>query len=102
VTEIRWYLPPSFDEPPVCTPGPDGRCAVCADEGTPGRVLELRPGNMAWVEMPDGLQEIAVDLIEDTRVGDQLLIHLGFAIARLALTPAPLPKRNYTLQERGD
>ena len=83
MTEIRWYLPPSFDEPPVCTPGPDGRCAVCADEGTPGHVLEVRLGNMALVEMPGGTQEVAVDLIDDVKVGDQVLVHAGLAIARL-------------------
>jgi D-sedoheptulose 7-phosphate isomerase len=66
-----------------CTPGPDGRCAICSDEGVPGRVLEVRSGNMALVEMPTGPQEVALDLVEDVRVGDRLLIHVNVAIASL-------------------
>lgn len=81
--EIKLNLLLSVDDAPVCTPGPDGRCSVCADEGVPGRVLEIRPGNVALVELPGGQQEVAVDLIEEVKVGDQLLVHLGFAIARL-------------------
>ena len=73
--------PRRFDDFPTCIPGPDGRCAICADEATAGRVIELRPGDMALVEMPGGPQEVAVDLMDDVKAGDWLLIHLGFAIA---------------------
>ena len=83
MAELNLHLPLSLDDLPACTPGPDGRCAICADEATPGRVLELRPGNIALVEMPGGPQEVAIDLVEEVRVGDRLLVHLGFAISRL-------------------
>ncbi len=81
--DINLYLPPSFEDAPVCTPSPDGRCSICADEGLPGRVLELRPGNLALVEMPGGPQEVALDLLDDVKTGERLLVHLGVAIARL-------------------
>ena len=84
--EIKLYLPLAFDAAPVCTPDADGHCSLCADEGLPGRVLELHPEAMALVEMPAGPQLVALDLIEDAQVGDWLLIHLGFAIARLDKT----------------
>ena len=90
MTDLPLYLPPSFDSAPVCTPGPDGRCALCADEGLPARVLEVRPGNLAWVAMPNGEQEIALDLVDDVRPGDWVLVHLGFAIATLEGAPAAL------------
>lgn len=87
MAEITLHLPISFNQAPVCTPGPDGRCAICADEGIPGRILELHPNNMALAEMPEGVQEVAVDLIEEVKVGEWLLMHLGFAIARLETEP---------------
>jgi len=87
VAEITLHLPLAFDVAPVCAPGPDGRCSICSDEGIPGRILELHPDNMALVEMPDGPQAVAVDLVDDAKVGEWLLVHLGFAIARLDVNP---------------
>lgn len=81
--DISLCLPPSFDEAPTCTPGPDGHCALCADEGLPGQVLALQDDNMALVAMAGGQQAVALDLVEEAQVGDWVLVHLGFAIARL-------------------
>lgn len=67
----------------VCEPGPDGHCAICSDEGIPGQVLEIRPNNLALVELPSGQLEIALDLLDNVQIGDQLLIHAGVAIATL-------------------
>lgn len=66
-----------------CIPNADGSCAICADEGIPGQVLELRPFNMALVQMPTTEQEVALDLLDDVQVGDRLLVHVGVAIAKL-------------------
>jgi hypothetical protein len=66
-----------------CEPGPDGHCSICSDEGIPGRVIALRPNEMALVEMDNSQQEVALDLIENVQVGDRLLVHVGVAIARL-------------------
>lgn len=68
---------------PFCIPGPEGSCAICADEGLPGQVLELRPFNMALVALSEGEQEVALDLVENVQVGDQLLVHVGVAIAKI-------------------
>jgi len=81
--EISLFVPPQLDAAPVCTPGPDGRCALCADEGLPGQVLALRADGLALVQLEAGPQEVAMDLVEDAQVGDWVLVHLGFAIARL-------------------
>lgn len=66
-----------------CLPHSDGYCAICADEGIPGQVLSLKPNVMALVKTNQGDREIAVDLIEEIKVGDWVLIHAGVAIARL-------------------
>ena len=91
MNEINLYLPPALDEArdeaPVCIPGPDGRCALCADEGLPGQVLELHPGLMGWVALEGARQEVALDLLDEVRVGDWVLVHLGVAIARLEGEP---------------
>jgi len=87
MSEINLYLPPALDTGPVCTPGPDGRCALCAYEGLPGQVLELRPGLMGWVALQGAQQEVALDLLDEVQVGDWVLVHLGVAIARLEGEP---------------
>lgn len=72
----------------VCFPGLDGYCALCADEGAPGRVLAVYPTTaMALVDINGASSEVAVDLLDGVAVGDTILVHLGFAIARLELTP---------------
>ena len=67
----------------VCDPGPDGYCAICSDEGKPGRVLELLPDNLALVQTDSGQEEVALDLFDNIQIGDHLLIHVGVAIAQL-------------------
>ncbi len=83
MNDKRAFHPGLNDDLTACIPLSDGSCPVCADEGVPGRVIDLLPANMALAAMPDGEREIAIDLVENVRVGDRLLIHLGFAIARL-------------------
>jgi hydrogenase expression/formation protein HypC len=56
-------------------------CVTCADEGVPMRVLEVRPGNIALCE---GDVEVMTDLVGDVSSGDDVLVHAGVAIARLA------------------
>jgi len=86
--------PSSARSSSVCVPDQNGYCAICADQGLPGRVLKLLPGNMALVDMradapadaPAGTHdehEVALDLVHDVKVGDRLLIHLDVAIASL-------------------
>ena len=71
-------------EAPACEPGPDGTCALCGDEATPGRVLAVDAGTRtAEVAMPGGARHVALDLVDDVAVGDEVLVHQGFAISRV-------------------
>ena len=65
-----------------------GHCAICADEGRPGRVLVVYPATaVALVDINGASSEVAVDLLDGVAVGDTVLVHLGFAIARLEIAP---------------
>ena len=72
----------------VCVPEADGSCSLCGDEGWVGRVVEVpRPG-VARVRREDGVgeaggREVATDLVEPVTAGDALVVHLGFAIAKV-------------------
>lgn len=78
--------------PPACVPDEDGRCSVCGDEGLVGEVLELgedgmgrvrleRPGREADPDAPG--EAVALDLLEEVAPGDRVVVHMGFAIARI-------------------
>jgi hydrogenase maturation factor len=71
-----------------CVPGPDGHCAICADEGLPGRVLAVYPEqSLALVACDAATLEVATDLLDAVAVGDTLLVHVGVAIARIDARP---------------
>lgn len=75
------------DRMPVCEPDPvTGRCITCADEGLEGRVLRVGADALAEVEVAGGVRSVAVELIDDVRAGDVLLIHAGVAIGRVGKT----------------
>jgi len=63
---------------------PHFSCPTCKDEGLPGRVLAIdTASNIATVKMENGENEVALDLLDDVRVGEFLLVHIGTAIAKL-------------------
>ena len=49
----------------------------------PIRVEQLLPDNMARVTLSGVSKIVSVALLEDVRLGDYLLIHAGYALARL-------------------
>ncbi len=49
----------------------------------PIRVEALLPENMARVTLGGVSKRVSIALLEDVRVGDYLLIHDGYALARL-------------------
>ncbi len=49
----------------------------------PIRVEQLLPGDMARVTLGGVSKTVSIALVEDVRVGDYLLIHVGFALTRL-------------------
>lgn len=60
------------------------RCTLCGDEALPAVVRSMdAAAASAEVESPSGLQRVALDLIDTVQVGDTVLVHQGFAIARL-------------------
>ncbi|GAC1479787.1 MAG: hypothetical protein NVS1B4_24590 [Gemmatimonadaceae bacterium] len=58
-------------------------CHVCSDDATVGRIVDIDPfTRTATVDLPDGRATVAMDLV-DARVGDEILVQLGFALARV-------------------
>lgn len=61
-----------------------GECHVCGDVAEVGRVLDInatdRTGTIAF---SSARATVALDLV-DVRVGDDVLVHLGFAIERVS------------------
>jgi hydrogenase expression/formation protein HypC len=49
----------------------------------PARVVELRAGDSAVVDLGGVRKEISLALVEDVAIGDYVIVHVGFALARL-------------------
>lgn len=60
-----------------------GQCHVCGDVAVVGRIVGIDTQmRTATVALREGTATVALDLV-DARVGDEVLIHLGFAIERV-------------------
>ncbi|MDD1718683.1 MAG: HypC/HybG/HupF family hydrogenase formation chaperone [Methanoregulaceae archaeon] len=49
----------------------------------PAEVIEIKDGNVAMVDYGDLQQEIRIDLV-DVKVGEFVLVHVGYAIQKLS------------------
>lgn len=49
----------------------------------PAEVLEIKDGNIGVVDYGDLKQEVRLDLV-DVKVGEFVLVHVGFAIQKLS------------------
>lgn len=49
----------------------------------PARVVELRPYARALVEVGGVRREVSVQLVDDVRLDDYLIVHVGFALSKL-------------------
>ena len=49
----------------------------------PAEVLEIKVGNIGLVDYGNLKQEVRLDLV-DVKVGEYVLVHVGFAIQRLS------------------
>jgi len=58
-----------------------GREVMCI--AMPAEVLEIKEGNIGVVDFGDLQQEVRLDLV-DVKVGEFVLVHVGFAIQRLS------------------
>jgi hypothetical protein len=67
-----------------CAPQSAEPCSVCRDEAVAGTVVALRNDNRSAMVSVDGqVTSVAIDLLATVVLGDRLLIHQGFAIAKL-------------------
>ena len=61
----------------------DGQCHLCGDVAVAGRVMHVdESSRMASVMIGGECESVALDLVE-AQVGDDVLVHLGFAIERV-------------------
>jgi hydrogenase expression/formation protein HypC len=51
--------------------------------GIPGKVLSIAPTGLAEVDFSGIRREVSLMLCPETKVGDYVLVHVGFAIQRL-------------------
>lgn len=62
----------------------DAGCGLCGDAAIDTEVVALIEGSAAARVRAGGCEmEIATDLVDAVKPGDRLLVHFGFAIARL-------------------
>jgi hydrogenase expression/formation protein HypC len=52
------------------------------------RIAELLPGGMALAEYEGVRKEVSVALLKNPAVGDYVIVHVGFALARMDLKEA--------------
>jgi hydrogenase expression/formation protein HypC len=49
----------------------------------PARVAELKENELAVVDLGGAKKEISLALVEDVKVGDYVIVHVGYALTRL-------------------
>lgn len=79
---VFWELVQLFFEHGVT--GPES-CALCGDDARPATIREVDPdGATAEVELDGTTRTIGLDFVEAVAPGDRVLVHQGFAIARVS------------------
>ena len=49
----------------------------------PARVVQLREGDLAVIDLGGVHKEVSLALVEDVAVGDYVIIHVGYALQKL-------------------
>lgn len=49
----------------------------------PARVVEVRPGQLAVIDLSGVRKEISTALVEDVSVGEYVIVHVGYAIGKV-------------------
>lgn len=49
----------------------------------PAKVVKLRDDGLADIELEGVVKEISLDLVDDINVGDYVIVHVGYALAKL-------------------
>jgi D-sedoheptulose 7-phosphate isomerase len=81
---VLWELVHVFFEHPALL---QDACVTCGDVAVEADVVAVA-GGTATVRRGDAIEQVAVDLVRDVRVGDRLLCHAGVALERLDHDPA--------------
>lgn len=60
------------------------KCSLCGDEAVRGVVVTVdRGSDTASIQVDGQCQTVALDLVQDVNPGDTVMVHQGFAIARV-------------------
>ena len=62
----------------------DTHCITCSDEGVPMRVVALEGDGLARCVADGAESDVMTDLVAPVAIGDNLLVHAGVALARVA------------------
>jgi hydrogenase expression/formation protein HypC len=54
----------------------------------PARIVEIRSGDLALVELGNIRKEISLALVEGVQEGDYVIVHVGYALQRLDVEEA--------------
>lgn len=75
--------PARFD---ICVPNSDGSCSICGDEASPAVIesIDAAAGTAQVLGSVGASSTVALDLLDGASVGDTIMVHLGFAIERIA------------------
>ena len=49
----------------------------------PAKVIALRDDGLADIELEGVVKEVSLDLVDDVGVGDFVIVHVGYALAKL-------------------
>ncbi|MEG3619212.1 HypC/HybG/HupF family hydrogenase formation chaperone [Magnetovibrio sp. PR-2] len=49
----------------------------------PAKVVKLRDDGLADVELEGVVKEVSLDLVEGVELGDYVIVHVGYALAKL-------------------
>ncbi len=49
----------------------------------PARIVELRDENMALADVGGARNLVSLALVDDVKIGDYVIIHVGYALSRL-------------------
>ena len=49
----------------------------------PARVVEVRPGQQALIDLSGVRKEVSTALVDEVQVGDYVIVHVGYAIGKL-------------------
>ena len=49
----------------------------------PARIVELRDGELAVIDMGGVRKEISLGLVENAAIGDWVIVHVGYALQKL-------------------